>query len=109
MKTELARVQETIGEQSKSAAERIAEMEKQRDAAISEAVYAKTRLAGHAGSPTPDGSSAEGKRSPDQERYSSRRTKPWHHTAHWTANRRKLQRSVFDPHQWYLRRLTCKV
>jgi chromosome segregation ATPase len=50
MKAELARVQQTIDEQSKNAAERIAEMEKQRDAAISEAVYAKTRLAGQ-GSP----------------------------------------------------------
>lgn len=64
MKGELARVQETIDEQSKNAAERIAEMEKQRDAAISEAVYAKTRLAGQ-GSPQLD---VEGKRSPDQDR-----------------------------------------
>ena len=61
MKAELARVQETIDEQSKNAAERIAEMEKQRDAAINEAVYAKTRLAGRA-SPQPD---VEGKRSLD--------------------------------------------
>ncbi|KAK3700374.1 Negative regulator of mitotic exit [Vermiconidia calcicola] len=64
MRTELARVQETIDEQSKSAAEKIAEIEKQRDAAVGEAVYAKTRLAGH-GSPNMD---SEGKRSPDQDR-----------------------------------------
>lgn len=56
MKAELARVQDNVDEQSKSAAQRIAEMEKQRDAAISEAIYAKTRLAGH-GSPQPDGES----------------------------------------------------
>ena len=63
MKTELARVQETIDGQSRSAAERIAEMQKQRDAAIGEAVYAKTRLAGQ--SPQLD---SEGKRSPDLDR-----------------------------------------
>lgn len=66
MKAELARVQGTIDSQSKSAAERIAEIEKQRDAAIGEAVYAKTRLAGQ-GSPQPDG---EGKRSVDLDRNS---------------------------------------
>lgn len=64
MKAELSRVQETIDVQSKSAAEKIAEIEKQRDAAVSEAVYAKTRLAGHSASSV-DG---EGKRSPDQDR-----------------------------------------
>jgi chromosome segregation ATPase len=63
MKAELLRVQETIEEQSKSAAEKIAEIEKQRDSAVSEAVYAKTRLAGHSGQ-----LDSEGKRSPDQER-----------------------------------------
>lgn len=46
MRAELARVQETIDEQSKNAASRIAEIEKQRDAAINEAVFAKARLAG---------------------------------------------------------------
>nr|POE90150.1 tip elongation aberrant protein 1 [Quercus suber] len=46
MRSELARVQDTIDEQSKSAAERIAEMEKQRDTAIHEAVFAKAKLAG---------------------------------------------------------------
>ena len=60
MRAELARVQETIDEQSKSAAGRIAEMERQRDSAISEAVFAKARLAGHGGAQeaqrgTPDG------------------------------------------------------
>lgn len=65
MRAELSRVQERIDEQSKSAAEKIAEIEKQRDNAVSEAVYAKTRLAGH-GSPQVD---AEGKRSPDLDRH----------------------------------------
>ena len=64
MRAELSRVQETMDEQSKSVAERIAETEKQRDAAVQEAVYAKTRLAGQA-NPLPD---VEGKRSPDQDR-----------------------------------------
>lgn len=65
MRAELARVQETIDEQSKSASARITEMEKQRDAAINEAVFAKARLAGH-GSPQPD---KEGQRgTPDHER-----------------------------------------
>jgi DNA repair exonuclease SbcCD ATPase subunit len=65
MRAELARVQETIDAQSKEASSRIADMEKQRDAAISEAVFAKARLAGH-GSPNPD---KEGQRgTPDHER-----------------------------------------
>lgn len=65
MRAELSRVQETIDAQSKDASSRIADMEKQRDAAISEAVFAKARLAGH-GSPTPD---KDGSRStPDHER-----------------------------------------
>ena len=68
MRAELARVQETIDGQSRSAAERIAEMARQRDTAINEAVFAKARLAGHAGQLS-DG--ADGKRSiPDQERHS---------------------------------------
>lgn len=58
MRAELARVQETIDEQSRSAAGRIAEIEKQRDAAINEAVFAKARLAGQ-GSPQPDEGSKE--------------------------------------------------
>ncbi|KAH9819408.1 tip elongation aberrant protein 1-like [Teratosphaeria destructans] len=64
MRTELSRVQQTIDEQSRSAAERIAEMERQRDTAINEAVFAKAKLAGQ-GSPMPDGS-ARG--TPDAER-----------------------------------------
>lgn len=58
MRAELARVQETIDEQSKGAASRIAEIEKQRDAAINEAVFAKARLAGQ-GSPQPEEGSRE--------------------------------------------------
>ncbi|QIW98342.1 hypothetical protein AMS68_003860 [Peltaster fructicola] len=49
MKAELARVQSTIDTQSRATAERIAEMEKQRDNAINEAVIAKARLAGSSG------------------------------------------------------------
>jgi hypothetical protein len=65
MRAELARVQETIDTQSKDASSRIANMEKQRDAAISEAVFAKAKLAGQ-GSPTPDRSGQRG--TPDHER-----------------------------------------
>ncbi|QDS68497.1 hypothetical protein FKW77_010864 [Venturia effusa] len=59
MKAELSRVQGSIDSQSESTASRIAEIEKQRDAAISEAVYAKAKLAAHgggsqAGTPQPD-------------------------------------------------------
>ena len=58
MKAELARVQGSIETQADSTAARIAEIEKQRDAAINEAVYAKAKLAAHggsqAGTPQPD-------------------------------------------------------
>ncbi|KAK4495339.1 hypothetical protein PRZ48_013670 [Zasmidium cellare] len=64
MRAELAKVQETIDEQSKNAAERIAEIEKQRDTAITEAVFAKAKLAGQ-GSPMPDGESRGMDRSND--------------------------------------------
>lgn len=55
MRTELNRVHSTIESQAASAAERIAEMQKQRDTAINEAVFAKAKLAGQ-GSQLPDGS-----------------------------------------------------
>jgi hypothetical protein len=71
MKAELSRVQGSIDAQAESTANRIAEMEKQRDAAISEAVYAKAKLAAHgggsqAGTPQPDAS--RGVVSPDLDR-----------------------------------------
>lgn len=65
MRAELARVQETIDEQSKNAAERIAEMEKQRDSAISEAVFAKARLAGQGGAQEAQRGTPEGDRNGD--------------------------------------------
>jgi chromosome segregation ATPase len=60
MKAEVDRVQTSIKRQEADAAKRIAEVERQRDAAISEAIYAKTKLAAHgggsqAGTPQPDG------------------------------------------------------
>ncbi|CAN9178146.1 unnamed protein product [Alternaria alternata] len=60
MKTELERVQTSIKAQGDDAAKRIAEVERQRDAAVSEAIYAKTKLAAHGGgsqngTPQPDG------------------------------------------------------
>jgi DNA repair exonuclease SbcCD ATPase subunit len=60
MKSELERVQSSIKGQGADAARRIGEVERQRDAAISEAIYAKAKLAAHgggsqAGTPQPDG------------------------------------------------------
>ncbi|PBP24073.1 kelch domain-containing protein [Diplocarpon rosae] len=50
MKTELVNVQGSIDKQSILAAKKIAEVEKQRDAAVGEAVYAKAKLAAYSGS-----------------------------------------------------------
>ena len=50
MRTELANVQGSIDKQAVLAARQIAEAEKQRDAAIQEAVYAKAKLAAQGGS-----------------------------------------------------------
>ncbi|KAJ6443987.1 kelch-domain-containing protein [Purpureocillium lavendulum] len=49
MRTELANVQSAVDKQAVLSAKQIAEAEKQRDAAIQEAVYAKARLAAHSG------------------------------------------------------------
>ena len=59
MKNELEKVQSSIKSQGEDAARRIAEVERQRDAAISEAIYSKAKLAAHggnsqAGTPQPD-------------------------------------------------------
>ncbi|KAL2263424.1 hypothetical protein VTK26DRAFT_6885 [Humicola hyalothermophila] len=58
MRNELANVQASIDKQAVLAAKQIAEAEKQRDAAIQEAVYAKAKLAARVGSanstPQPD-------------------------------------------------------
>lgn len=50
MRTELANVQASVDKQAVLAAKQIAEAERQRDAAIQEAVYAKAKLAGLGGS-----------------------------------------------------------
>lgn len=49
MRTELANVQTSVDKQAVLAAKQIAEADKQRDAAIQEAVYAKAKLAAHLG------------------------------------------------------------
>jgi DNA repair exonuclease SbcCD ATPase subunit len=49
MRAELAKMQGSIDSQAEAAAARIAEIEKQRDTAISEAVFAKAKLAGQGG------------------------------------------------------------
>jgi chromosome segregation ATPase len=50
MRNELANVQASIDQQAVIAAKKIAEVEKQRDTAINEAIYAKAKLAAHGGS-----------------------------------------------------------
>ncbi|KAI2615371.1 hypothetical protein GGR54DRAFT_298305 [Hypoxylon sp. NC1633] len=50
MKQELANVQSSIDKQAILAAKQIAEVERQRDAAVREAVYAKAKMAAHTGS-----------------------------------------------------------
>lgn len=58
MKAELTNVQSSIDKQAVIAAKQIAEVEKQRDTAVNEAIYAKAKLAAHSGSqsstPQPD-------------------------------------------------------
>lgn len=50
MRQELANVQSSVDKQAVLAAKQIAEAERQRDAAIQEAIYAKAKLAAHGGS-----------------------------------------------------------
>ncbi|KAI1335334.1 hypothetical protein F5Y15DRAFT_428353 [Xylariaceae sp. FL0016] len=52
MRQELANVQNSVDKQSILAARQIAEVEKQRDAAVREAAYAKAKMAGHVTSAT---------------------------------------------------------
>lgn len=63
MKAELTRVQGSVDSQATVASKHVAEVEQQRDAAVSEAAYAKAKLAAHGGSqtssPQPDGSPRE--------------------------------------------------
>ncbi|KAF2738450.1 hypothetical protein EJ04DRAFT_587071 [Polyplosphaeria fusca] len=71
MRNELERVQTSIKSQGDNAAKRIAEVERQRDAAISEAIYAKAKLAAHGGgsqggTPQPDGTRSTA--TPDMDR-----------------------------------------
>ncbi|KAJ4346187.1 Negative regulator of mitotic exit [Ascochyta clinopodiicola] len=71
MKAEVDRVQTSIKTQGSDAAKRIAEVERQRDAAISEAIYAKTKLAAHGGgsqSGTPQFDGGRNTETPDLDR-----------------------------------------
>ena len=52
MRAELVRMQQTVEQQATSAGKRIAEVEHQRDAAVSEAAYARAKLAAHSTSPS---------------------------------------------------------
>ncbi|CRG85770.1 Tip elongation aberrant protein 1 [Talaromyces islandicus] len=61
MRAELAKMQATVDRQAAIASKRVAEVEHQRDAAVSEAAYARAKLAAHGGSqrssPLPEGAS----------------------------------------------------
>lgn len=58
MRAELGKMQQTVEQQAAAAAKQVAEIEHQRDAAVSEAAYARAKLAAHSGSahgtPQPD-------------------------------------------------------
>ncbi|KAJ5888439.1 hypothetical protein N7495_008480 [Penicillium taxi] len=60
MRAELAKMQATVDRQAAIASKRIAEVEHQRDVAVSEAAYSRAKLAAHGGSqrgtPQPEGS-----------------------------------------------------
>jgi hypothetical protein len=60
MRSEMMKMHQAMEHQSTSTAKRIAEVEHQRDAAVTEAAYARAKLAAHGGSqrstPQPDGS-----------------------------------------------------
>lgn len=62
MRAELGKMQLTVEQQAASAAKQVAEIEHQRDAAVSEAAYARAKLAAHSGSAhgTPQPDSARG-------------------------------------------------
>ncbi|RCI16759.1 hypothetical protein L249_2944 [Ophiocordyceps polyrhachis-furcata BCC 54312] len=62
MRTELANVQSAVDKQAVIAAKQIAEAEKQRDAAIQEAVYAKAKMAAHSGGSASSTPQLEGER-----------------------------------------------
>ena len=59
MRSELVKMQQAMEHQSSSTARKIGEVEQQRDAAVTEAAYARAKLAAHGGSqrstPQPDG------------------------------------------------------
>lgn len=63
MRAELAKMQATVDRQAAIASKRVAEVEHQRDVALSEAAYARAKLAAHGGSqrgtPQTDGSSPD--------------------------------------------------
>jgi hypothetical protein len=71
MKAELERVQSSIRSQGEDASRKIAEVERQRDAAVNEAIYAKTKLAAHGGgsqSGTPQPDAVRNAGTPDMDR-----------------------------------------
>ncbi|KAK2591909.1 Negative regulator of mitotic exit [Conoideocrella luteorostrata] len=69
MRTELANVQSAVDKQAILAAKQIAESEKQRDAAIHEAVYAKAKLAAHTGGSSSSTPQLDGERDEPGDRF----------------------------------------
>lgn len=69
MRTEMVKMQEAMEAKASSMAKRVAEVEHQRDAAVTEAAYARAKLAAHGGSqrstPQPDA----GREPDEQERF----------------------------------------
>ena len=87
MRAELADVQTSIDKQAIVAAKQIAEAEKQRDAAIQEAVYAKAKLAAHMG-----GASAQ----LDSERSGNERSEEISRKLAFTLNTQKDLQAQID-------------
>ncbi|KAF9772015.1 hypothetical protein IL306_010331 [Fusarium sp. DS 682] len=70
MRSELANVQTAVDKQAVIAAKQIAEAEKQRDAAIQEAVYSKAKLAAHLGASSASTPQLDGPREDSEARSS---------------------------------------
>ncbi|EEY15640.1 kelch repeat-containing protein [Verticillium alfalfae VaMs.102] len=75
MRTELASVQSAVDKQAILAAKQIAEAEKQRDAAIQEAVYSRAKLAAHMGGSTASTPQLDSDRDADDHRARGRETR----------------------------------
>lgn len=77
MRADLAKMQQTVDQQASAAAKKMAEVEHQRDAAVTEAAYARAKLAAHSGSqrstPQPDSGKEADEMHPERSTDISRR------------------------------------